>query len=137
MMGRYHLSDDAHPEGLMRPVSSLLTAAVILAACDTATAPRSMQSSVDDSRVPAELRVLYREDAARLALRELQARPGYGDIAIPAQLIDTYYTALVQVFNADSLGARDTVVDVYSIHTYGQLETHRALWAAAGRQWRV
>src|SRR6266571_8736177 len=56
MMGRYHLSDDAHPEGLMKPVTFLLTAAVVLAACDTATAPRSMQSSVDDSRVPAALR---------------------------------------------------------------------------------
>src|SRR5438034_5195603 len=137
MMGRYHLSDDAHPEDLMRPVSFLLAAAIMLAACDTATAPRSMQSSVDDSRVPAELRALYREDAARLALRELQARPGgYGDIAISAELIDPYYAALVQVFNADGLGARDTVVDVYSIHTFGQPETRRLLLqASADQEW--
>src|SRR5947207_492604 len=74
MMGRYHLSDDAHPEDLMRPVSFLLVAAVMLAACDTATAPRSMHSSVDDSGVPAELRAAYLEDANRLALRDLLAR---------------------------------------------------------------
>ena len=121
----------------MRRVYFLLTAAAMLAACDTATAPRSLQSSVDDSHVPDELRVLYREDAARLALRELQARPGgYGDIAINAELIDTYYAALVQVFNADGLGARDTVVDVYGIHTFGQPETHRLLLqASADQEW--
>ncbi len=121
----------------MKPVSFLFAAAVMLAACDTATAPRSLQSSVDDSRVPDELRVLYREDAARLALRELLARPGgYGDIAITAELIDTYYAALIEVFNADGLGARDTVVDVYSIHTFGLPETHRLmLQASADQEW--
>src|SRR6266550_6925363 len=137
MMGRYHLLDDAHLEGVMRRVYFLLTAAAMLAACDTATAPRSLQSSVDDSRVPDELRVLYREDAARLALRELQAWPGgYGDVAITAELIDTYYAALIEVFNADGLGARDTVVDVYSIHTFGRPETHRLmLQASADQEW--
>src|SRR5881397_1120874 len=83
MVGRYHVSDDAHLEVSMKRVAFLLTAAVMLAACDTAAAPRSMQSSVDDSRVPAELRAAYLEDANRLALRD-----------------------------------RDTVVDVYHIHTF-------------------
>src|SRR5256885_8780835 len=106
-----------------------------LGACADPAAQRTVRSFVNDSRVLDELRVLYREDAARLALRELQARPGgYGDIAITAELIDTYYAALVQVFNADGLGARDTVVDVYPIHTFGQPETHRLLLQAAPDQ---
>src|SRR2546422_8879398 len=101
-----------------------LTLVPALGACATPAAPRTVRSFVNDSRVRDELRVLYREDAAHLALRELQARPGgYGDIAITAELIDSYYAALVQVFNADGLGARDTVVDVYSIHSFGQPET--------------
>src|SRR2546427_5712873 len=116
MMGRYHLSDDAHPESLMRPVSSLLAAAVILAACDTATAPRSIQSSVDDSHVPAELRAAYLEDANRLALRDLLAN-GFSEVPIPQDAVQPYYNALVLVYNATALPARDTVVDVYRIHT--------------------
>src|SRR5690348_12584151 len=116
MMGRYHLSDDAHPEPLMRPVSFVLAAAVMLAACDTATAPRSMKSSVDDSRVPAVLRAAYFEDASRLALRDLLAT-GFSEIPIPQDAVQPYYNALVLVYNATALAARDTVVDIYRIHT--------------------
>src|SRR2546427_12389542 len=105
-----------------------LTLVAALGACADPAAPRTVRSFVNDSRVPDELRILYREDAARIALRELQARPGsYGDIAITAELIDTYYAALVQVFNADGLSARHTVQDVYRIHTFGQQEAHRLL----------
>src|SRR5881397_2336179 len=117
MVGRYHLSDDAHPEGLMRPVSFLLAAAVMLAACNTATAPRSMHSSVDDSRVPAELRAAYLEDANRLALRDLLAN-AFSEVPIPQDAVQPYYNALVLVYNATALPARDTVVDVYRIHTF-------------------
>src|SRR5438445_13088537 len=93
-----------------------LTLVAALGACADPAAPRTVRSFVNDSRVPDELRILYREDAARLALLELQSRPGgYGDIAISAELIDTYYAALVQVFNAVGLGARDTLVMIYSI----------------------
>jgi len=110
---------------------------VALGACADPAGPRSVHSTINDSNVPDGLRELYREDAARLALRELQTRPGgYGDIAIAAELIDTYYAALVQVFNADDLSARDSVVDVYHIHTFGQPETRRLLLqAAADQEW--
>ena len=112
-----------------------LVLSLALGACHDPAGPRPVGSNVNDSRVPDDLRALYREDAARLALRELQAQPGgYGDIAISAELIETYYTALVQVFNADGLSARDTVVDVYRIHTFGQPETHRLLLQAAADQ---
>lgn len=90
----------------------------MLAACDTATAPRSMQSSVDDSRVPAELRAAYLEDANRLALRDLLAN-GFSEVPIPQDAVQPYYDALVLVYNATALPARDTVVDVYGIHSTG------------------
>src|SRR5881397_4386632 len=117
MVGRYHVSDDAHLEVSMKRVAFLLTAAVMLAACDTATAPRSMQSSVDDSRLPAELRAAYLEDANRLALRDLLAN-GFSEVPIPEDAVQPYYNALVLVYNATALPARDTVVDVYRIHTF-------------------
>jgi len=98
-------------------VSSLLAAAVMLAACDTATAPSSMQSSVDDSRVPAELRAAYLEDANRLALRDLLVN-GFAEVLIPQDAVQPYYNALVLVYNATALPARDTVVEVYRIHTF-------------------
>jgi hypothetical protein len=117
----------------MMRVSFLLTAAVILAACDTATAPRSMQSSVDDSRVPAELRAAYREDASRLALRDLQAS-GSNEILIPDEAVRPYYNALVLVYNATALPARDTVVDAYGIHTFPQPSTRSFFLIVAGDQ---
>ena len=101
----------------MRPVPFALAAAVMVAACDTATAPRSTQSSVDDSRVPAELRAAYLEDANRLALRDLLAN-GFSEIPIPQDAVQPYYNALILVYNATALPARDTVVDVYHIHTF-------------------
>ena len=101
----------------MRRVAFLLTAAVMLAACDPATAPRSLQSSVDDSRLPAELRAAYLEDANRLALRDLLAN-GFSEVPIPEDAVQPYYNALVLVYNATALPARDTVVDVYRIHTF-------------------
>src|SRR5438093_11020388 len=117
MVGRYHVSDDAHLEVSMKRVAFLLTAAVMLAACDRASALRSMQSSVDDSRVPAELRAAYLEDANRLALRDLLAN-GFSEVPIPQDAVQPYYNALVLVYNATALPARDTVVDVYRIHTF-------------------
>src|SRR5712691_9541864 len=134
MLGRYQLSDDAHPEGLMRPVSFLLAAAVMLAACDTATAPRSMRSSVDDSRVPAELRAAYLEDGSRLALRDLLAN-GFSEVPIPQDAVQPYYKALVLVYNATALPARDTVVDVYRIHTMGPATRSLLLQLLGNEPW--
>ena len=118
----------------MRPASFLLTAAVMLAACDTATAPRSMQSSVDDSRVPPELRAAYLEDANRLALRDLLAK-GFSEVPIPQDAVQPYYNALVLVHNATALPARDTVVDIYRIHTIGPPTRSLLLWLFGTETW--
>lgn len=119
----------------MRPVSFLLAAAVMLGACDTATAPRSTQSSVDDSRLPAELRTAYLEDANRVALRDLLAS-GFLEVPIPQDAVQPYYNALVLVYNATALPARDTVVDVYGIHTFGHPSTRSLLlWLSGTQEW--
>ena len=119
----------------MRTRRFLLAAAVILGACDTATAPRSVQSSVDDSRVPAVLRAAYLEDANRLALRDLLAN-GFSEVPIPQDAVQPYYNALVLVYNATALPARDTVVDVYGIHTFGRPGTGSLrLWLSGTEEW--
>ena len=114
---------------------AVVSAAVITisAACDLGTAPRSVQSTVDDSRVPAAERDAYREDASRLALRDLQAN-GYSDIPIPDEAVQPYYDALVLVYNAAALPARDTVVDVYNIHTFGSPTTRSLMLQLLGTE---
>ncbi len=101
----------------MKSLLSVLVA-VIITGCDGATAPRSVRSTVDDSRVPAELRAAYFEDASRLALRDLLAN-GFTEISIPGEVVRPYYDALVLVYNANAIPARDTVVDIYRMHTIG------------------
>jgi hypothetical protein len=118
----------------MRPVWFSLAAAVMLAACDTATAPRSMRSSVDDSLVPAELRAAYLEDANRLALRDLLAN-GFSEVPIPQETVQPYYNALVLVYNATALPARDTVVDVYRIHAMGPATRSLLLQLVGTEMW--
>jgi len=101
----------------MKTWLSVLAAAAMIVACDGATAPSFFKSTVDDSRLPTELRAAYREDATRLALRDLLAA-GFTEISIPNDAVRPYYDALVLVYNATALPARDTVVDVYGIHTF-------------------
>jgi len=101
----------------MKALSSVLVATTIVLGCDAATAPRFFKSTIDDSQVPPDLRAAYREDATRLALRDL-LKGGFTEIAIPNEPVQPYYDALVLVYNATILPARDTVVDVYRIHTF-------------------
>lgn len=117
----------------MNTWSSVLAAAVIVVACDGATAPRSFRSTMDDSQLPAPLRAAYREDATRLALRDLLAN-GYTEIPIPSDAVQPYYDALVLVYNATVLPVRDTVVDVYSIHTFPSPGTRSLLLELFGSE---
>ncbi len=119
----------------MKFLSSVLAAAAMIVACDAATAPRSFRSTVDDSLVSEPVRAAYLDDASRLALRDLQAN-GYTGIQIPPESVQPYYDALVLVYNATALPARDTVVDVYSIHTFGNPVTRSLLlWLLGSEDW--
>ncbi len=117
----------------MKTLSSVLVAATIVLGCDAVTAPRSVKSIVDDSQVPAALRAAYHEDAARLALRDLLA-VGYAEIPIPDEAARPYYDGLVLVYNATVLPARDTVVDVYRIHTFPSPTTRSLLLELFGTE---
>jgi hypothetical protein len=61
----------------------------------------------------------YKEDAARLAVRKFFRR-NYAEkdsVVIPKQHSDTVLNALLAVYNATSIPARDTVVGMYNVHT--------------------
>lgn len=116
-----------------------------LPACDGLTPPDLVvKSHGDDSEVPAELRAAYREDAARLALRHLTASgdPARSEVLLPAALVGSLYSALIHVFNARDLPARDSVVALYTIHTFPNPEVLRirlgldstAAWVRALRE---
>lgn len=62
----------------------------------------------------------YKEDAGRLALRRVyRMNTTYTDsINIPGTWSDTVLNALIAVYNATSLPARDTVITMYDIHTF-------------------
>lgn len=117
----------------MKSSWSALLAVAFVAACESPTALRSFKSVVDDSNVPPALRAAYFEDASRLALRDL-LRVGFGQIAIPRESIQPYYDALVLVHNATPLPARDTVVDVYAIHTFPNPTTRSLLLQLVGSE---
>jgi len=119
----------------MKSLLLALSVGALIVACDEATAPTRFQSRADDSNVPGPVRSAYLDDAARLALRDLQAR-GFDQIAIPPDAVQHYYDALVHVYNATALPARDTVVDVYSIHTSGNPTTRSLLlWLLGNEEW--
>ncbi len=62
----------------------------------------------------------YKNDADRLALRHVfKINSTYIDSAIiPPTTRDTFLTALIAVYNATSLPARDTIVAMFNVHTF-------------------
>lgn len=87
----------------------------------------SVMSSADDSAVPDSVRDVYYEDAARLALRELDKNGDLADapVELPGELVDSFYQALILVYNAVALPARHAVVEQYNIHTFRWPESYR------------
>ena len=67
--------------------------------------------------IPKDISDDYANDATRLAVRLQQAGgPAANEILIPPALIDRMEAALAAVYNAE-FAARDTVFDIYKIHT--------------------
>lgn len=77
-------------------------------------------SAADDTQVSEAVRAVYRDDAARLALRHLNATSGGAPDAVdlPPELVSSLYQALIRVYNIPALAARDSVVTRYAIHTF-------------------
>jgi hypothetical protein len=74
-------------------------------------------AGADDGPVPDSVRALYREDAARLALRRIlvEMEPANQTVRIPEEDVALFYDALTRVYDARDLPARDSIV---SIHTF-------------------
>jgi hypothetical protein len=80
----------------------------------------------------------YKNDADRLAIRRVfQSGSSYIDSsAIPKHWSDTMLNALIAVYNADSLPARDTVISLINIHTFQQPVLNSFFMAAdSNLQW--
>lgn len=88
-------------------------------------------------------RLAYHEDAVRLALRHLEDTnsAARSDVEPPAELVESLYSALVRVY-LTAHPARDSVVELYGIHTFPDPPTREVLvgvdpahgWTAAWRE---
>ena len=109
----------------LRPTLTVVLLLPGLAACDliTGSGEALVVSTADTASVPSASRAAYLDDAARLALRYARQAgdPAQDSVEIPADLVRTLYRALVFVYNATRLPARDMVV-AYDIHTWPQPE---------------
>ena len=96
--------------------------------------------------VPDSVQARYREDAARLALRYLyehEETAADEQVELPEPLATSLYNALVRVYAARNLAARDSVVALYRIHTFPNpatrslivsVDSSTAEWVEAWRQ---
>ena len=85
----------------------------------------------DDSKISDSIKTLFNEDAARLALRDIQSNSSDKEnlIIIPAYYVESYYYGLVHFYNANYIPERDVVIDTYKIHTFRYPETHTLIVA--------
>jgi hypothetical protein len=69
---------------------------------------------------PDSIKSQYIDDADRLALRKIyrQQLTSVDSVVIPQNHSDTVLNALIAVYNATTLPARDTVVSMFNIHTF-------------------
>ncbi len=83
----------------------------------------------NDSLIPDSIKAWLKEDASRLALRDvhsdLQSKPTL--ITLPQELVDFYYHGLVHTYNAVTLAARDSVFNIYKIHSFRRPEQRSIL----------
>lgn len=100
-----------------------------LVSCDAFTSKGLLHqiTSPDDSALPDSVRQWYREDAAQLAMRFLQTQDPETDVVeLPEERVQFFYDALVHVYNAQGIAARDEIVE---IHTFPRHNTHEVLLA--------
>ena len=97
----------------------------VLAPTDDTGIPSIPQENVE---ISGPLQAAYQEDAARLALRFIMDAGGTarGEVRIPQTLVSTFYNALTRV-HAMNHPARDSVVDLYRIHTFPAPATHELI----------
>lgn len=74
---------------------------------------------VNDNRLPKYLKVVYKRDAARLALRLInkEQRISKQTVRVPEELVQAIYNALVAVRISD-YGAVDTIAGKYNVRSF-------------------
>jgi hypothetical protein len=119
--------------------ATLLVTLGIIAASTEAVSPTNVESTpgryiaqnlqAQDSPIPDLVKQQYREDAAQLALRWLveEGAPSHNGVELPSDLVQTFYNALIQVYQATDVPARNMVVDTYNIHAFPKLNTRELL----------
>ncbi len=112
---------------------SMLLGILFIQNCSTTTEPDyNLPVQItrgNDSQFSDSLKTLLKEDAAILALRDLQSDPATKEtlVFIPDNLIESYYRGLVHIYNAVVNPQVDLVVNKYKIHTFRSPETHRLI----------
>ncbi|MFZ4796369.1 MAG: T9SS type A sorting domain-containing protein [Bacteroidia bacterium] len=69
----------------------------------------------------------YKTDAYRITLRRLlRNNSTYKDtISIPEKITDTILNALISIYNATSLAARDTIIKIHTVHSFPRPDLNR------------
>ena len=80
----------------------------------------------EDSLISDSLKALFKEDAARLTLRDIYLDQTKKDslIILPKNIVESYYRGFIHIYNAESLDARDSVLVNYKIHALHYPRTH-------------
>jgi hypothetical protein len=121
-------------------VLALTVAAAGAAGCDSVPAPTDPTVPLipqENVEISGPLQNAYREDAARLALRSILEAGGAGrnEVRLPPALVSTFYNALTRV-HAMNHPARDSVVEMYRIHTFPNPATHELIVGVdPGQEW--
>jgi len=119
-----HLIGTFEIEPIQRPVMQKL---VYLTCFSLSTLVGFSQTVPSSCSAPDSVVNSYEDDAVRITLEygyqnNLSFR---NDIEVPQPQVDTILNALIAVYNATGLAARDTVVDIYTIHDFGRASLYQ------------
>ncbi len=116
----------ARPRSVL-PNAGLVAAVVALAACQVLGLDSSPTEPVADATLPEPARSVFLEDANRLALRVIREEGGASsrEIELPADQVNELFAVLARIHNATLLPARDSVIELYRIHTRPPPELRR------------
>jgi hypothetical protein len=95
----------------------------VVACADSSTGPSDQEfphiPPASELVASDEVRARYAEDAAQLALREVNAKlaPADRDVELPTEIVDGFYNALLHVHGLRH-AARDSVASQFRIHTF-------------------
>lgn len=97
---------------------------VTLVGCDAPTSP----DDPEPPALPESVAAMYQRDAARLALRDVARQQPIqeGPIELPSVSVRGYERALAWLYHSSG-PARDSVVDVFGIHTWPAPELHEVI----------